>query len=266
MRVTGWGHLFFAAGLIGIGALSLIYGDFALQWQPVPPWVPWRTPLAYASGAVLVGCGIGVLLRVAGAIASRVLIVYLGLWLVLLKVPRVVMGPLVEGNWLGWGEIATVAAGGWILFATLRGRTALPSRGAEREVRLARGLCGVALLPVGLSHLVYLEQTVSFVPAWLPARTAWAILTGLAHIAAGLAILLGIRPRLAATLEVAMIGAFTLLVWLPKVVATPTDRLDWTAFFASWIIGAGVWVVADSYRGYSATRRLAGSEITGTGQ
>jgi hypothetical protein len=57
--------------------------------------------------------------------------------------------------------------------------------------------------------------------------------------------LLGILPRLAARLEAAMIGVFTALVWLPGVVATPTNRLQWTAMLMSWIIAAAAWVVAE---------------------
>ena len=39
-----------AIGLLGLGVLALIYGDFALVWQPVPAWLPARTAVAYGSG------------------------------------------------------------------------------------------------------------------------------------------------------------------------------------------------------------------------
>jgi hypothetical protein len=41
-----------------------------------------------------------------------------------------------------------------------------------------------------------------------------------------------------------MISIFGLLVWLPRVMAAPTVRLPWTAFWITWVIGAAAWVVA----------------------
>ena len=40
MRTTGIGHLLFAAGLAGLGVLSIFSGDFAFVWQPVPAGGP----------------------------------------------------------------------------------------------------------------------------------------------------------------------------------------------------------------------------------
>src|ERR1700733_12020775 len=36
------GRLLIAAGLLGFGALTLIYDDFGLDWQRVPDWVAER--------------------------------------------------------------------------------------------------------------------------------------------------------------------------------------------------------------------------------
>jgi uncharacterized membrane protein len=242
-------RVFFALGLIGLGVLSVFYGDFALQWQPVPAWVPARAYLAYASGAVMVLGGAGLLSRRTAVLSSGVLFIYLLLWLLLLKLPPVVMAPLLEFNWLGFGEIAVIVAGGWVIFAADRGQgesSKLKFATGESGLRIAKLLFALALIPIGLSHFVYAPQTIGFVPAWLPFRPAWAYLGGAGHIAAGLGVLFGVVPRLAATLEAAMIGVFTALVWVPLVVKTPTSQLNWTGLLISWTIAAAAWVVAGS--------------------
>jgi hypothetical protein len=43
---------------------------------------------------------------------------------------------------------------------------------------MARIVFGLALIPVGLSHLVY-PDAVSLVPAWLPFRMFWLYATGI---------------------------------------------------------------------------------------
>src|SRR3954469_5859575 len=67
----------FAAGMIGLGILALVYGDFALVWQPVAAWIPGRTSLAYGSGVVMLLGGIGLLFRTTVALSARVLFPYL---------------------------------------------------------------------------------------------------------------------------------------------------------------------------------------------
>ena len=58
MRLMGLGHPVFAVALAGFGVLSLSSGDFAYLWQPVPPWLLGHPLLAYASGALLLVCGV----------------------------------------------------------------------------------------------------------------------------------------------------------------------------------------------------------------
>jgi uncharacterized membrane protein len=238
----------FAVGMIGLGILALVYGDFALVWQPVAPWIPGRTFLAYGSGVIMLLGGVGLLFRATAACAVRILFPYLIVWL-LLKVPALVVAPQMEAVWLGFGELAVLLAGGWVLFARLAGlREGSPLAFAtgENSIRLARMLFAVSLLPIGLSHLVYVKQTAEFVPAWLPYRVGWAYLTGAGQIACGLGVLFSILPRVAARAEAGMLSVFTLLVWAPAILAAPKTRLPWTAFFISWAIASAAWVVAQN--------------------
>jgi len=180
--------------------------------------------------------------------SAAILFPYLAVWL-LLKVPTLVASPQIEVVWLGFGEIAVLFMAGWILFAKLaklRDGSWLKSLTSEKSIRVLQLFFGACLIPIGLSHLFYVKATTDFVPAWLPYRVGWVYLTGVGQIACGLGVLLSILPRVAAFIEAAMIGSFTALVWIPRILAAPKERLPWTAFFISWAIGCGAWVVAQS--------------------
>jgi uncharacterized membrane protein len=257
VRTQQPGLILFAVGMIGLGILALIYGDFAMVWQPVAAWVPGRTGLAYASGVLMVLCGAGLLFEGTVKWSVRILFPYLILW-TLLKVPALVVAPQIEGVWLGIGELVMLLAGGWTLFAVFAGLpegSILRFAGGERGTRIARILFAVAVLPVGLSHLFYVKETVQLIPAWLPFKTGWAYLTGIGHMASGIGVLFSIFPRAAAWAEAGMLSVITILVWLPAIVATPKARLPWTAFFISWAITAAVFVVAGNI-GKKESRKL----------
>ena len=106
----------FSVGMIGLGVLALVYGDFALVGQPVPTWFPFRTGLAYASGIVMLFGGLGLFFETTSNWCVRVLFPYLIAWL-LLKVPTLFLTPQREIVWLGAGELVVLLTGAWVLFA-----------------------------------------------------------------------------------------------------------------------------------------------------
>jgi uncharacterized membrane protein len=237
-----------AAGMIGLGVLALVYRDFAMQWQPVAAWFPARTGLACAAGVLMLLCGAGLLFRRTASWSVRVIFPYLIVWF-LLKVPALVVAPGMEAVWLGAGEIAVLLAGGWTLFARM---AELPPEfgigflAGERGVRAARILFAIALIPIGLSHIIYVQPTHNLVPAWLPFRAGWAYVTGAGQMASGLGVLFGVLPRIAAWAEAIQISLFTLLIWVPAALAGPHVRLNWTALCISWTIAAAAWAVAQN--------------------
>jgi uncharacterized membrane protein YphA (DoxX/SURF4 family) len=238
----------FAIGMIGLGVLALIYGDFALVWQPVATWVPGRTALAYASGVIMVLGGVGLLFEATVVWSVRILFPYLIVWAAL-KVPALVVAPKIEGVWLGFGELAVLLAGGWVLFArlaALREGSPLAFLTGDKSVLVAKIFFGVFLIPIGLAHIIYVQPTSEMVPAWLHYRVGLAYLTGAGQIACGLGVVFSVLPKVAAIAEAVMISLFALLVWAPAVVEAPKTRLPWTAFFISWAIAAGAWVVAQN--------------------
>lgn len=251
MRAADTGRGVFALAFVVLGLLSLFSHDFASVWQPVPANLPGRALLAVMSGAVMAAGGIGLLMRRTLVPASFALLLYTLLWLLLLHVPRVIMAPMHEVTWGGCAEIVILVAANWVLYACAAASNEPLAVGwlrGTQALRAARMAFAVALPLIGLEHLIYAKETADMVPAWLPYHLAWAYATGVAHIVAGLAIALDVLPRLAATLEAWMMGGFTVLVWIPMVVATPSQRFAWTGLAISSVITAAAWIIAAAYR------------------
>ena len=182
-------RIMLALGMIALGILGLIYGDFAVQWQRIPiEHLPGRAMLAYVCAAVELMAGLGLTIRSTASISAGVLVIFVLLWAALLKLPAVVAVPTMEATWLGLGEITVILAGSWVLFVTHAGES------GGQGLRYARWLFALSLPTIGLSHFIYLPQTLELVPGWLPFPTAWAYLTGAGNIAACLASCLAYGP------------------------------------------------------------------------
>lgn len=227
-------------GALGLGVISLIYADFAITWQPVPDWVPARTAFAYTSGALLAAAGMALLIDRGTRIAAAFLAAFMALWGVVLQAPGVLAGE--EAAWLAPAETLAVAASAWTLYWL----SAAESGFRTTAIRLGVNFFALMAPIFGVAHFVYIEFTASMIPAWIPWHVFWAWLTGAGHVAAGVAILLGIAPRIAATLLAVMFSGFVLLLHAPRVIGDAGNRVEWHLLSTALLLTGAAWIVASA--------------------
>jgi uncharacterized membrane protein YphA (DoxX/SURF4 family) len=231
------------------------YGDFAPAGQSFPAWIPWRQTWVYGSALLVLGASVGICFARTALPSALTIGAYQAVWAVICS-PPILSQPLSIGAWYGLCEALTSLAGSRILYAMLRRRSQeleMPLA-SERAVRAAQVLFGLACVFYGCSHFAYADYTASMVPAWLPGRLGFAYFTGLGHIAAGIGIVVGVLPRLAATLEAIMMSMFGLLVWVPSLFARPRPEWatppqnQWSELVVNLVLAASAWIVVASMR------------------
>jgi uncharacterized membrane protein len=249
MRIASVGHALLVALLIGEGIQGLITGQFTSVWQPVPRGVPAREVLAYLCALLSLAAGIGLLWRRTAALAARVLLGSLVLWLLVWRVPAVFVVSLLEGSWsVAHSMVMTGAT--WVLFAwfaTDWDRQHLGFATGEKGLRIARVLYGLGMIPFGYAHFANVKGTAALVPGWLPWHLGWAYFTGGTFVAAGVAMLIGVCARLAAVLSTLQMALFLLLVWVPILTAGSLSAFQRMEVATNLALIAAGWVIADSF-------------------
>lgn len=258
-RTVGLAQAFFAVASASLAIWSLVNGHVAAR--SLPAWIPWGEGWVY-------GCALTTLAASAGlffwrtAWSSVLVIAVYQAASAGISAPRVLADPFSIGAWYPLCEALTALTGAWILGALLRAR--LRGSGGQmaggRIVRGAQILFGLTCVFYGSSHFVYAQYTAGMVPAWMPSHLTVAYLTGLCHVTAGAAIVVGILPRLAATLEALMMSLFGALVWIPSFFAEPRPSWagppehQWSELVVTLVLAASAWVVAASLARSSGMR------------
>jgi uncharacterized membrane protein YphA (DoxX/SURF4 family) len=245
MRVGVW---FYGLATVATGILDIVWGGFEGSHQPIKSFgqhIPGQQVLAYIAGVWLVAAGVAILWRRTariGAAGSAAIYLIFGLfWL-----PRFYVVPHTLGFHIsilifivfGLAQQLLLAAPGVMVYA----ETTSDPVWRERQVIAARWMLGLSPIVFGLGHLINVHAIVRFVPHWVPFGSFWTVLTGIAFVLAGSAIVSGIRDLVAARLLMLMLFLFELMVEIPPVFVQPHSQVAWggavynlTAIGACWI-------------------------------
>ena len=249
----------YAAGSIAAGILDLIWGDFEAAHQPIQAfgdYIPGREILAYIAAIWLIAGGAAILWRRTaplGALAlAAIYFIFAAFWL-----PRFYTAPhffgfrisLLLGLIGGVCQQLILVAAAVIVYASLAKRD---STWLSRVPLLVRWTLGLSSIKFGSGHLTDLQVVAANVPTWMPlGGNFWTILTGIAFMLAGIAILSGILDVLAARLLGLMLLIFSVLVLAPGPFAHPHDHVAWGSNAYNLAAVGAAWIFAESM----ATRR-----------
>jgi uncharacterized membrane protein len=223
----------YGAGIILLACVCITFGTFDFG-QSVPKDFPARTALAYAAAVFMLAAGLALQFPRTVRPAAAALALYFGVIVVL-----VMDGRLVVAHYAEYVIYSSVAA----QLAVAAGATIIHGRFVH-AAQVAFGTCAVLF---GGAHFLYMNLTAPLVPGWLPlSGEFWGYTTGIAHIAAGIAIATGVKARLAAILLAILYASFTPLVHLPIVIAKPFDHYAWSENALNILLAAVAWIVADS--------------------
>jgi len=247
--MQGWsraGLWLFAAGIVGLGLTAIAGIDVVIGLEPLAADVPGRRLIGFGSGLFLVAMGVCFLVGRTRRRAALAVGWLFALWVLVLHAPHLLRHPRDGGGWTTCFEVFALGGAAWVL-AGLSGASALRPVGAPPAI-LGRAMYGISLPVFGILHFVYARYVASVIPAWIPGHTGWAYATGVAHAAAGLAIVSGVKRRLAAILEGAMFAIWVVILHAPRVAAAPTDhnRNEWTSLLIALAMAGGAWLIAGS--------------------
>jgi uncharacterized membrane protein len=243
------GRYFFAISMAAFGIQQFIIADFVPGLVPVSAGMPGRSFLVYLTGLVLIIAGASVLANQKARLMACLLGLLWFLWVILLHVPKLAANPRDGGEWTTAFETLAIGGAALVLAGTLPvERPDLRSweRAMVKALPVGRYLFGISLPVFGILHFIYLDYVAGAIPAWIPAPTFWAYLTGVAHIAAGLSIVINVKARLAALLLGWMFGLWVLLLHIPRAVASSHNRNEWSSTIIALAMCGGSLLIAGS--------------------
>ncbi len=247
--LTAAGRWIFAATTIAFGVEYLIFGYYLGGLPPMPPWAPGGAAGAYLVGILLVGAG----LSMGSGFYARWSAIFVGVWFSL----SVLFLHLLHANdvvhsgndrtraleTLALGAAALVLAG---MRPASRGVGAEEDASSAKLIAIGRWLFAFTLVIFGVQHFMYAQFIATLVTAWIPGHLFFVYFTGVAMIAAGLAIALKILGYWGALGMAAMFLSWVLVLHGPRVMASLHNKDEWSSLFVALGMGGASLIIASA--------------------
>ena len=116
--------------------------------------------------------------------------------------------------------------------------------GLDKIVALSNLCFAVPLAVFGAEHLSGARFIMLAVPAYMPWPLFWAYFVGVALLSASASIATKIQVRWSGLLFGIMMFLFVVMVHIPRVLASPSDRIPWVIVVREMSFAGGAWLLA----------------------
>jgi uncharacterized membrane protein len=254
-KIMPFGRLFFAIPLAVFGSEHFTFT--ANVAALVPPWIPAHTFWVYLVGLAFLGAALSIAALVQARLAAALVGITLLIFVFVMDLPAVVANP---GNRFFWALALRQLAfsGGAFAFAMCPGSTrprppspTLRTAATAGWPAIPRFFLGLPSLFYGVEHLLHPEYVPGvplqkLTPEWIPGRIFLSYFVGVILILAGVCLLVNKKARTAATSLGLTILLTVLWIYLPMLLAAPTDVVALNFFFDTLLFCGAILLLANS--------------------
>jgi uncharacterized membrane protein len=216
---TTVGRVLCALALLGFGIQYALSGHLRRGIPLCPTWLHPNMAIAYALAALCIAAGIALLTTWRTAVISLILgLIFLGTSALYLMHFNYVAYD-ADGRTL-FLECLSLASTALILHGL--------SSGSKYSLLPGRLFFGIAMIVFGIQHVRFLS---TLVPRYLPGHHLWVLGTGLALVAAGLAIATTIEDKNAAYGLFLLFFGWLVLLHAPRILHALHNGDEWSSGF-----------------------------------
>jgi uncharacterized membrane protein len=246
-KALPFGRLFFAAPMAVFGAEHFTAAkDIG---SAIPRWIPDHLFWAYFVGVALLAAAFSIAAKRFAGLAATLLGIMIFCFVLLIHIPRLMANPTDRISIAVVLRDLAFSASALALATTQAKEGWQPA--LQKVSSAARYVVGAALLFFAVQHFLHpgfvpVVPLGLAMPAWIPFHWVLSYVVGAALLVAGLAFVANLRARSAAIWLGMLVLAVVLLVYLPILVANPTDIGVAMNYFADTLLVSGALLVLGS--------------------
>jgi uncharacterized membrane protein len=264
-KIMPVGRVFFAIPLAVFGSEHFTFT--ANVASLVPRWIPAHTFWVYLVGIAFLAAAVSIAVLARARLAAALVGMTLLIFVLTMDLPAAVANP---GNRFFWAlalRQLAFSGGAFALAMSLsstpstRLRPLSPAPLTAAWAAIPRFFIGIASLFYGVEHLLHPNYVPGIpleklTPEWIPGRIFLSYFVGVILILAGCCLLLNKKARMAATALGLTILLTVLWIYLPMLLAAPTDIVALNFFFDTLLFCGAILLLANSIGKETAVARI----------